>query len=58
MPDFNNRPNHNYIETRDIDISAAIPQDDLEEIKNMFNNGVTFWHNPNTFGDYTQNNAP
>jgi hypothetical protein len=58
MPDFNNRPNHNYIETREIDISAAIPQDDLEEIKTMFNNGVTFWHNPNTFGDYSQNNAP
>lgn len=55
---FRNRPNFDYIQTRDIDISAAIPQDDLEEIKNMFNNGVTFWHNPNTFGDYSQNNAP
>ena len=25
-------------------------------IKDMFNNGVTFWHKPSTFLDYSQNN--
>ena len=55
---FKNRPNWDYIETRNIDISGNVPQDDLQEIKAMFDNGVTFWHNPNTFGDYSQNNEP
>lgn len=57
-PNFKSRPNHNYIETREIDISGNVPQEDLQQIKNMFNAGVTFWHNPQTFGDYSQNNAP
>ena len=30
--------------------------EELKLIKNMFDNGVTFWHNPNTFLDYSQNN--
>lgn len=58
QPSFRNRPYWDYIETADIDISGNLPQDDLQKIKNMFNSGVTFWHNPAYFGDYTQNNAP
>lgn len=55
---FKRRPVWDYIETADIDIAGNLPQDDLQSIKNMFNKGVTFWHNPATFGDYSQNNAP
>lgn len=52
------RPNWNYIETRDINIAGDIPDDDLNNLKSMFNSGVTLWHNAATFGDYSQNNAP
>lgn len=56
IPQFNSRPNWNYIETRDVHISADIPQEDLTQICSMFNGGITFWHNTGTFGDYSQNN--
>ena len=55
-PNLNNRPNWNYIKTIGANIIANIPQVDLQTIKNMFDNGVTLWHNTNTFLDYSQNN--
>ena len=56
IPNINNRTNWNYIKTLGINIIGNIPQNDLQLIKNMFNNGFTVWHNPNTFLDYSQNN--
>lgn len=56
IPNLNNRPNWNYIKTIGINILGDIPQDDLQVIKNMFNNGLTLWHNTETFLDYSQNN--
>lgn len=56
MPNLNNRPNWNYIKTIGANIEAYIPQTDLQTIKTIFDNGVTLWHNPNTFLDYSQNN--
>lgn len=56
IPNLNNRPNWNYIKTIGINIIGYIPQEDLQEIKLMFDNGVTLWHNTNTFLDYSQNN--
>lgn len=56
VPDINNRPNWNYVKTIGANILGDIPQLDLQEIKNMFDNGVTFWHDTNTFLDYSQNN--
>lgn len=53
---FNTRTNWNYVKTIDVNIEAFIPQEDLQDIKNMFNNGITIWHNPSTFLDYSQNN--
>ena len=57
VPNTNNRSNWNYVETRNIDITGNAPQEDVQEIKNMFDNGVTLWHNPTTFGDYSQSNT-
>ena len=51
------RTNWNYIKCNQINVVAAIPQEDLEEIKQMFLNGVTFWHQPSHYLDYSQNNA-
>lgn len=56
LPNITGRRNWNYVKTIGCYIDGDIPQDDMEEIKNMFNNGVTFWHNPATFADYSQNN--
>ena len=55
-PNINNRPYWNYIKTAGINILADIPQEDLQTIKNIFDNGVTLWHNTSYFLDYTQNN--
>ena len=56
LPNINGRRNWNYVKTVGCYIEADIPQDDLQEIKSMFDKGITFWHNPATFGDYSQNN--
>lgn len=55
-PNITGRRNWNYIKSIDINIEAYIPQEDLQSIKDMFNNGVTLWHNASTFLDYSQNN--
>ena len=56
VPNITGRQNWNYVKTIDVNILADIPQSDLSEIKNMFNRGITIWHNPTTFLDYNQNN--
>lgn len=56
LPNLNNRPNWNYVKTIGANILGNIPQNDLIAIKEMFNNGLTLWHNSNTFLDYSQNN--
>ena len=56
IPNLNNRPNWNYVKTIGCNITADIPQIYIDKIKDIFNNGVTLWHNPNTIYDYSQNN--
>ena len=56
LPNITGRRNWNYVKTIGCYIEADIPQDDLQEIKSMFDRGITFWHNPATFADYTQSN--
>lgn len=57
IPNITGRLNWNYVQTEAACITGAVPQEDLQEIKDMFNNGVTFWHNPATFLDYSQSNG-
>ena len=56
VPNITGRRNWNYVKTVGCYIEANIPQDDLAEIKSMFDNGITLWHNPATFADYSQAN--
>lgn len=56
VPALNSRTKWNYIKTIDINITANIPQDDLQKIKEMFNNGITLWHDSSHFLDYSQSN--
>lgn len=55
-PNVTGRYNWNFVKTVDCYIEADVPQEDLQEIKNMFNNGLTIWHHANTFMDYSQSN--
>lgn len=56
VPNITGRQNWNYVKLHDANILGNIPQGDMQGIKSMFEKGVTIWHNPNTFMDYTQNN--
>ena len=56
VPNVTGRRNWNYVKTVGCYIDADIPQDDLQNIKLMFDKGITFWHNPATFCDYSQQN--
>ena len=56
LPNLRGRRNWNYVKTIGCYIDADIPQEDLAEIKGMFDNGITIWHNPLYFGDYSQAN--
>lgn len=47
------REKFNYIKTVGVIITGDVPQIYMETIKSMFNNGVTLWHNPNTFMSYS-----
>lgn len=56
IPNITGRRNWNYVKTNGCYIEGDIPQADMQSIKDMFNRGVTLWHNPATFADYTQTN--
>lgn len=56
IPNLTGRTNWNYIKTIDVNITGDVPQEDLNEIKSFFDRGITIWHNPSTFLDYSQNN--
>ena len=57
IPNITGRTNWNYVKTLQANIEGDIPEGDLNEIKSIFNNGITLWHNANTYLDYSQNNA-
>lgn len=56
LPNITGRRNWNYVKTIGCYIEGNIPQDDLAEIKSLFDKGITLWHNPATFADYSQVN--
>ena len=56
IPNITGRRNWNYVKTVGCYIDGDVPQADLQEIKNMFDRGVTIWHNPIFFGNYGADN--
>ena len=56
VPNLTGRTNWNFVKTIDANIEGDIPQADIEEIKQIFNSGVTIWHNTSHYLDYTQTN--
>ena len=57
IPNVTGRTYWNYVKTIDCNIEGDIPQNDLQKIKDIFNGGVTFWHDATKFLDYTQSNT-
>lgn len=56
IPNTSGRTNWNYVKTIDCNFEGDIPQMYLNKIKEIFNNGITLWHNASTFLDYSQSN--
>ena len=38
-------------------LAGVLTAEDLQEIKRMFDNGITLWHDTSKFLDYSQNNT-
>lgn len=55
-PNVTGRQNWNYVKTIGCNITGNFPQQDLQALKDMFDNGVTFWHNSSTFLNYSSSN--
>lgn len=58
VPNKNHRAKFWYTKTIDVNIDGAIPNNDLQEIKQCYNTGITFWKKDATMGDYSVNNDP
>ena len=56
-PNITGRTYWNFVKTIECNFEGDIPQPHLQIIKQMFNNGVTLWHDPTKMYDYTQNNT-
>ena len=57
IPNITGRTNWNFVKTIECNFEGDIPQLYLQQIKQIFNNGITLWHNPTTMYDYTQSNG-
>lgn len=58
IPLLSTRTNWNYLKIIDPNIEGDnIPEKDINKYKQMLTQGITFWHNPNTFRDYSQSNG-
>ena len=56
-PNITGRENWNYVKLLNPNIEGTeIPEFELDEYKKQLEAGITFWHNPQTFRDYSQSN--
>ena len=56
-PNITGRSNWNYVKMINPNIEGYIPQEDLQEIKQLFSDGITIWHTTSHFLDYSQTNS-
>lgn len=55
-PNKAHRGRYWYTKTIDVNIDGAIPNKDLQKIKEAYNNGITFWRNGSEIGNYSLSN--
>lgn len=56
-PNVTGRTYWNYVKTIGCNVTANAPQEDIEEIRKLFDRGITIWHDATKFLDYSQNNT-
>lgn len=56
VPNKNHRKRFWFTKTADINIHGAIPNLDMQIIKNCYNNGITFWKDPADVNNYADPN--
>lgn len=52
------RPHWNYVKTVNVSLTGSVPADDMAKLRQIYDNGVTFWRNGNEVGDYSLDNRP
>lgn len=58
VPNTTGRNYWNYVKTRQCNIRGNFPPEHLEIIRDHFDMGVTFWHDPEQIGNYGLDNSP
>lgn len=58
IPNSNHRTKYWYTKTHEANITGAIPNNELQKIKNCYNKGITFWRHTASFRNYELNNFP
>ena len=57
-PQFTSRTKHNYLKTVNCNLkTSGIPHDDIDVLENLFNNGITVWHDYNYMFNYSLPNT-
>lgn len=56
-PNRKHRSRFWYTKTIDVNIDGAIPQKDLQKIRECYDRGITFWRKGTTINDYTSANT-
>ena len=57
VPNLTGRRYWNYVKTIGANIEGLIPEFYMDELKSMFNAGITLWHDSTKFLDYSQTNS-
>ena len=57
IPNIHKRTYWDYMKTTSANLEGDIPEKDMLQIRNLFDNGCTFWHDATKFLDYSQNNS-
>ena len=57
VPNTNHRENWWFTKTISVNITGAIPNDDMNKIKMCYDQGITFWKNPANIKNYNVSNG-
>ena len=57
VPILDARENWTYVKTQGVNVNSVVENLFLQEIKEMFNAGITFWKNPDKIGEYGLGNS-
>ena len=57
VPHLHVRTYYDYCKTNEANIEGNVPEEDLEQIRKMFNNGIRFWHDTSKYLDFSVNNS-